>query len=748
MTSNGMDTIALPRRTHPRSRLRSVGALTALLFLCGVVPPLHARPAMTDSPGVAALLRGTPSSAIPLLEREAAAGDGRAAAYLAVARHYGWGVSINEASAAEYAGQGKAAGYAPSVLLGYLEFALPENARELEKAKSVTGPLARKGDSLAQFYFAMASAKDIGAGALVEGLVLAPLAGPGETRARTLAQMRQDPDYVSSTTTKYLRNAHERGFAPASYLLGAFSLKSAADVADVEKAVDLLHAAATRDLAPAATVVAQLIEKGLVIDPALKEGGPAPWYQRAAALGDPDAMHALAMLHISGESVPRNLARAQVLLEQAVAAGRTSSEEDLHFVQSAIADERAEERRRQEQYAAAERARRVREQVALAEREQQRLASVLAQSEDAASSAPRPIGAAPPELSPQDQRPRVRTAAPRDSSPAQAGEDETPSLSQLYDTSLPVLLLKLLALLAGAELLRRFIGLAAVPLSAGLAVGHDASLGERLKLFALSAILLWLVSLPIVFYSLTAYLIWNDYQSRIEDVHVARDVSKLYGDRALADGESADSEGFVLLASPEWLGSGGVAIRLRNESSRGDLSLAIGQCTFWLRNDQPAHTHELIFEFDPPLPAGFGMRSEARTRTALQYEEADYQRAASCEITSALFRVPAQIGVHVADIRRDEGCRFRENSSRGCVRFKVENAAGRAVEHLTFRCLLGYDRNDSWWEDFTHFRREFARPDEVLIPASGTVELLAPDRVAGWPEGSVPRCDVTEVEWR
>jgi hypothetical protein len=204
----------------------------------------------------------------------------------------------------------------------------------------------------------------------------------------------------------------------------------------------------------------------------------------------------------------------------------------------------------------------------------------------------------------------------------------------------------------------------------------------------------------------------------------------------------------VLLASPEWLGSGGVAIRLRNESSRGDLSLAIGQCTFWLRNDQPAHTHELIFEFDPPLPAGFGMRSEARTRTALQYEEADYQRAASCEITSALFRVPAQIGVHVADIRRDEGCRFRENSSRGCVRFKVENAAGRAVEHLTFRCLLGYDRNDSWWEDFTHFRREFARPDEVLIPASGTVELLAPDRVAGWPEGSVPRCDVTEVEWR
>ncbi len=524
MTSNGMDPTALPRHPPPRGRLRPFGRLiVTLLLVCGVMPSLHAG-AATDSPGVTELLRGTPSSAVPLLEREAAAGDGRAAAHLAVARHYGWGTPINEASALQLARQAEAAGYEPATLLRYLEFEPPSSERDLKKARSAAKSLASRGDGLAQFYFAMASTRNIGASALVEGLLMAPLLGPDDDSARTLSQMREDPDYISSTTTEYLRKSHAAGFAPASYLLGAFALKNATDVTDVGETVALFHASANREFAPASATLALLIEQGLVTDPTLRRVGPAPWYERAADLGDPDAMHGLAMLYISGEGVPRDLERAQALLEQAVSLGRTASAADLQSVRSALSEERSRARRLQEERDAAELRRRAWERA-----ERARLASMAAApsestEDDQASPAtepapPRPVTAAPVAV------PKVATTRPT----SQPIPDQNPSLSQLYGTNLPMLILKLLVLLAFAELLRRLFRLGALPLSVGFAGGYSSNLPDGLKTFAVGFVVIWVVTLPPVYYSLITLLIWNGHQSRIANVHYARDAAKSRG---------------------------------------------------------------------------------------------------------------------------------------------------------------------------------------------------------------------------
>ena len=82
-------------------------------------------------------------------------------------------------------------------------------------------------------------------------------------------------------------------------------------------------------------------------------------------------MHHLAMLHVGGHGVPQDYARAESLLQQAVAQGRTESESDLRFVQSALSDEKAEERRRKHDREVEERGRQARERAARAEQERQ-----------------------------------------------------------------------------------------------------------------------------------------------------------------------------------------------------------------------------------------------------------------------------------------------------------------------------------------------------------------------------------------
>jgi hypothetical protein len=340
----------------------------------------------------------------------------------------------------------------------------------------------------------------------------------------------------------------------------------------------------------------------------------------------------------------------------------------------------------------------------------------------------------------------ANTAGAGTAAPSALGED--PSLTQLNDGNPLEWLLGLAALLVIAELLRRVLRFAAFWITAGFASGYASDLPSGLKIFAVGFLGLRALAFAPVYYTLVALLLWNAHQSHLTDLQVRQDVAKTGGALPLAAGESVDTSGIVLVTDPEWLGAGGVAIRVRNESGHGDLALVTSQCTFHLRNGDDAHTDELVFEFDRSLPSGFGMRSEARSRATLQYQETDYRRDVSCRITSALRRMPpTRADVRLASVRYEDLGFDGEFGSSCCLQVEVENRTEANLESLEIACITGFDRDHAEWTEVSRFRREFAKKNEPLVPAGSTAVLRAPASGALEPEGSSPRCDVTDVEW-
>ena len=292
-------------------------------------------------------------------------------------------------------------------------------------------------------------------------------------------------------------------------------------------------------------------------------------------------------------------------------------------------------------------------------------------------------------------------------------------LSQLDGASLPWLILELLGLWSWRKPFdgRSSSGRCPFPPDSRQAIRRSAEWPQDIGIgFAA----LWSSAAP-VFYGLAAYLLWETTGPRVADVHLARDVAKTRGALALGPGEISDSSRITLVTAPDWSPGGPVTIRVRNDDQRADLAVVTAECAFYLGNEQESHREPFSFELRPPLPAGFGTLVNARTKPTLQYENSDYQHRVDCHVTSALLRTPRDYPeVRIVSVRDDSDCRFGTSSGTGCLRFAIENLAGRAIDDIEISCIAGYELNDVSWKEFSNFRREFARKDQPLVPATTT----------------------------
>lgn len=331
-----------------------------------------------ETPGIAELLRGTPSAAVQLLHGEAAAGSARAASYMAVALEYGWGTNIDHQGARAYARQASEAGFAAATLLSYYEFDEPLSDAQLREAKSAATKKARQGDPLSLYYVGLAAAGDANTADVVLGVVAAAavlaLAGDDDYEDEDSEETSDesggvDASYLSDKSKKYFQHAYAAGFAPAGLVLGQLHEAGRGFPQELTRAFDYYLAAAQRDVALGDNSVGRALEAGYASDPALVRQGPIPWYERAAGRGDADAMTRLAMLHYRGTGVPRDRAKAQDLLMQAASLGDRGAVENLRAIEAEISKEQALERQRLAHQQARERQRLAREQ-AVADRKQ------------------------------------------------------------------------------------------------------------------------------------------------------------------------------------------------------------------------------------------------------------------------------------------------------------------------------------------------------------------------------------------
>lgn len=337
-------------------------AVWLMLMLSSVATAASPTEPSKGSAGIVELLQGTPSNAIPLLHSEAAAGSARAAAYMAVALEYGWGTRIDHQGAKVYARQASESGFAAATLLRHYEFDEPLSDAQLRAAKSSANKKAQKGDPLSLYYVGLASADDVNTSDVVVGAVAAvallALAEAidsedsgyddedDDTDDSSDDTQSTDANYLSDKSKKYLKQSLASGFAPAALVLGQLHETGRGVPQDWDRALGYYRDAAHRDVALGAKHVGRLVESGHANDAVLVREGPLPWYERAAAGGDADAMNTLGMLHYRGTGVPRDRARAQTLLMQAAALGDPDANSNLRMIESEIAQEQAVERQR------------------------------------------------------------------------------------------------------------------------------------------------------------------------------------------------------------------------------------------------------------------------------------------------------------------------------------------------------------------------------------------------------------------
>ena len=215
--------------------------------------------------------------------------------------------------------------------------------------------------------------------------------------------------------------------------------------------------------------------------------------------------------------------------------------------------------------------------------------------------------------------------------------------------------------------------------------------------------------------------------------------------RAGSPGQAADGSGIsdVEVIADRGFQSGSilgqsVALRVHNTHEEHELSRVKADCTFRLKNGEPAEVKTLNFVFKPRVPPR-SSASVTEPLDSLKYHPDDYLRGSggvTCETTSRSIHKAPRPHAYVEAI--DSKCNYGGLPVIGSAQIQLRNKSDRTIGPMEIKCWNGVG-----WRTLTNIYRRGAPLNEMLLPNS--TEWLEMDRPCLNDSTTASSCRVSNV---